>query len=824
MTVQPPPRVEEEQEKSKRKRQYNSYSHSHSQYPSSHYSQSYSNGFSGTESLHTHYGTPPETAETAPRVTPCPATTTTTGVEEGRFNHLGWGGNLAAKDGRSSVGPLLLQLHQQQQCHRHYQQQQETEHQQHPQYCYSVVTLERSSVATPWGFSICVPRNGRVVVGHVVSSSSSSSRVRGVWTAASWVPPSCFVAATSTPPTCCTPSNAKNICSNPTEMSCFVRHLIQQPKQQSPLAFATPTPGVPQATTNAATTGLAVSDVLAAGDCLVAVAGVPVAALGAGVTRVLRTHPTTSAMQLVVYHNPMARRAAAQAAHGMRLVQQQSDKPTNEQSLEKRTMTPAYAAALAAGQVLSRDCPPPATEPPPWIQMGASLCVPRRLFAVTPAMHPSASCSPRALPERTELRRLVTPTVTKKTKNTLFVDPITGEKGIPFVDDDDNSFFLDYDPDDGNREALFLRRMDTFPDWLERRKSQWRQKYTARLLEQSWVTDDTEARFVKDRATKRKLPCTKHTAFSEMNDRRNCNVAVEFWMTLGFATYSQWLTFRTTQWKARYSWNLRKRKALEHDCVEVVHLPNSGCGTGEEDQRSHATFTEWLRVRKNQWKVMRRKRQRRMAIENVAVSDSNPDCTVTSTTLGEAIALSKPAPIQLSELIAIDALLEAQERECQARDARPPLDILFVFDSELGCPDDVVTHIFSFLNATEHGKFLCISRSTRAALVQRETMWRQLSPSRWKLPRRPRKPWHELYLTNLRIETERSRKHWDDLLSRAGQVLLNGDQLQLIEKVVSEAETSSKFDVNYVSGVVCERNSLLNLAVIHQRHSKFNKS
>ena len=49
-------------------------------------------------------------------------------------------------------------------------------------------------------------------------------------------------------------------------------------------------------------------------------------------------------------------------------------------------------------------------------------------------------------------------------------------------------------------------------------------------------------------------------------------------------------------------------------------------------------------------------------------------------------------------------------------------------------------------------------------------------------------------------------------------ILLKGDHFQSIEKLVVEAERSSNFDVNYASGVVCERNSLLNLATIHKRH------
>ena len=105
-------------------------------------------------------------------------------------------------------------------------------------------------------------------------------------------------------------------------------------------------------------------------------------------------------------------------------------------------------------------------------------------------------------------------------------------------------------------------------------------------------------------------------------------------------------------------------------------------------------------------------------------------------------------------------------------------------------------------------------------------MWKQLLPSHWTIPRRPRKSWQELYTTKVRFETERTRKLWDDLLSKASTILQHGDQLQAIEKIVNEAQYGGRhkpakgYDIDYASGVVCERNSILNLAVIHQRHSK----
>lgn len=75
-----------------------------------------------------------------------------------------------------------------------------------------------------------------------------------------------------------------------------------------------------------------------------------------------------------------------------------------------------------------------------------------------------------------------------------------------------------------------------------------------------------------------------------------------------------------------------------------------------------------------------------------------------------------------------------------------------------------------------------------------------------------------VYFFHLKIDVEQASKQSDELLSRAANILLKGDQVQAIEKMVLRAETKwEHFDINYSSGVVCERNSLLNLAVIHQR-------
>ncbi|KAL3902494.1 MAG: hypothetical protein SGILL_010802, partial [Bacillariaceae sp.] len=122
------------------------------------------------------------------------------------------------------------------------------------------------------------------------------------------------------------------------------------------------------------------------------------------------------------------------------------------------------------------------------------------------------------------------------------------------------------------------------------------------------------------------------------------------------------------------------------------------------------------------------------------------------------------------ELAFIDEIIEAEEELRRKSEMRKhaPIDITKFFDSSNGIPDDIVVRCFEYLEPTEHH--------------------------------------------------EQRQKRWDDLLVKSASILDGSDALSKIEKMVEAAEKSFGFDVNYVSGVVCERNGLLNLAVIHKRH------
>jgi hypothetical protein len=366
---------------------------------------------------------------------------------------------------------------------------------------------------------------------------------------------------------------------------------------------------------------------------------------------------------------------------------------------------------------------------------------------------------------------------------------------IPFADN------YELDLDDGNRIHQFLQPIDSsnFSDWLSSRKRKWRSKWNVYEVEAASEEDD------------------------ERYERSDCSVRVDFWRDR-YLTFDQWLNASLGIWKKGYSWNSRKRQKILQVCEEIVHFPSS-----DNPKIAKTQFRKWLRIRKGQWRVLRRKRQRLSAEESEFVSPNGDNSQTTDNNndsnsnnikgaVGSTMANTTHHGLPSSEILCIDALLEEEELLQRSKRERQPLDISFLFFPSSGCPDDIAANILEYLDRMEYAKLLCVSKSTSEGLKSRNLMWQQLCPSRWTLPRRPRKPWHELYLSKLRMEVNLSRKQWDDLLSKISDILLKGDQLSVVKKLVLDAEKKFSFDVNYISGVVCERNSILNLAVIHQRH------
>lgn len=359
-----------------------------------------------------------------------------------------------------------------------------------------------------------------------------------------------------------------------------------------------------------------------------------------------------------------------------------------------------------------------------------------------------------------------------------------------------------FDPEDGNRSCQFLVPMNSvkWSEWLYQRKEKWRSHYKVHKVE--GPNEDDDADFFLE--------------------RKECSVRYDFWVDR-YPSFEHWLWASSSKWKSSYSWNQRKRKRIQEECEEVVHFPSS------DSKQAHAEFLSWIRIRRNQWRVLRRKRHRQLkealcasTVDGVSTSgcygSNAPETGALS--LGYASGKQKHANhgVVSGDWVCIDALLEEEERRKKSLEDRTPVDISFLFYPSIGCPDDVAAHILEFLDPMEHPKLLSVSKTTADRLRSRSCMWQQLCPSHWSLPRRPRKPWYEIYLSKLRTEIISSRKQWDDLIGKISDVLLRGDQLSVVKNLVEDAETKFAFDIDYVSGVVCERNSILNLAVIHQRH------
>lgn len=298
-----------------------------------------------------------------------------------------------------------------------------------------------------------------------------------------------------------------------------------------------------------------------------------------------------------------------------------------------------------------------------------------------------------------------------------------------------------------------------------------------------------------------------------------------------------------------------------------VHFPSDVV-----DERAGEQFLKWLAVRRNQWRIARRKRQRKILkleerahrlvsdetshIVEVCSENCQPNYEAPINVFSDGIGLPQTktskemestCSVQQSqlngetkfvdehegpifrtvtdpELLHIDALIEEEERkerEVKERfsDQEEPLDLFFLFDAAMGCPDDIVADIIRYLPVSEHGRLLCINYVSSEALKKRSNMWRSLCPSHWILPTRLRKSWASLYITNLRGEEEATTKVSDDILTKAAKIMSIRDDLLKLEKLVAQAEKKLiRFSINYVSAVVLERSSLLNLAVMKKRH------
>ena len=362
----------------------------------------------------------------------------------------------------------------------------------------------------------------------------------------------------------------------------------------------------------------------------------------------------------------------------------------------------------------------------------------------------------------------------------------------------------EFEPDDGKRIHMFLNKdiESDFNGWLKKRKVSWREKWMDSIK-------------------------TAAASSNNVEEEQSTTVAHDFWLSSGYESFDQWLTASKTKWRRSYSWHVDRMNQLEEDCEKSVRLPYSPVLYNNVVMEQ---FQDWLNVRKIEWRIARRKRQR-MQQSNVNATvvgaptlSGEPDAVINNCVV-ERMSSTGTTTVESSltvnnDTMYIDEILEKQQEcdvENQQQQQQQPMDISWIFDSQLGAPDDVVLVIMKYLRPFEHGNLLCLSFTSNHLFKQRDVMWKTLCPKHWVLPRRPRKSWCVLYITKIKAEEEEFRKRSDDLLVKANAIIEKGDLLQKLEKLVKKGEKDFRFDVNYTSGIVLERNSLLNMAIIDRR-------
>jgi hypothetical protein len=134
-------------------------------------------------------------------------------------------------------------------------------------------------------------------------------------------------------------------------------------------------------------------------------------------------------------------------------------------------------------------------------------------------------------------------------------------------------------------------------------------------------------------------------------------------------------------------------------------------------------------------------------------------------------------------------------------------------------PDDSLVGVLRFMKPLGAVRLLQVSRRWALRLRRRNDLWQMLCLERaaWRaqLPKRPRKPWVDIFLTMLRKEVEQRNGKSDEVMKKANVIIKKGDNLASLQKLVEAAEEAFDFSVNYQSPIIMERNPLLNLAILH---------
>ena len=293
----------------------------------------------------------------------------------------------------------------------------------------------------------------------------------------------------------------------------------------------------------------------------------------------------------------------------------------------------------------------------------------------------------------------------------LLMNPAFGDEKNPVFYSDNDEF----DPDDGRRLRFFASRDITasFSDWLKVRKEAWRA---------------------------RRQNIYPKIGDIEQNDEASSTVTHEFWLSNGHQSFDTWLSYSKSTWRRSYSWHKNKKRKLRSETEKEVHFPSVTMICDVSIDAAMYQFNDWLGARKQQWRIARRKRQ----LERVDMSGDDSGGAQEASPRKSSVSLERSYSrlSSTNDTIIIDELLEDQQRREREREIdHAPLDISWIFDSDMGAPDDVIVLLMRFLNPSDHGNLLCLSWTSNFSLKKRDAVWQSLCPKRWILPRRPRKSW-----------------------------------------------------------------------------------
>ena len=260
---------------------------------------------------------------------------------------------------------------------------------------------------------------------------------------------------------------------------------------------------------------------------------------------------------------------------------------------------------------------------------------------------------------------------TRQLTNPAFKD----SNGNPIAYSDNN----DFHPDDGRRLHLFVSKdvKRSFNDWLKVRKATWRSN-----RRHIYIPDVNSNIALRDEPL---------------------SVPHDFWLSSGYESFDQWLSGSKVKWRRSYSWNKDKKMKLQQTISEKeVHFPSTISYVPDDEQLDQ--FNDWLGVRKQQWRINRRKRQ--LERSHPTNNDTLKATQTSSNGKNFTPVKSHRSFARLSstnETMIIDEILEDQQRQEKEKEIdHAPLDITWIFDSDMGAPDDVVFLLMRFLVSLFH--------------------------------------------------------------------------------------------------------------------------